>query len=378
MSETTSEPPCPASAPAPAIPVRALWEAALSSLADAVLIVDLEGRLVDFNDAFVRMTRFDSREECTRTLSAYPELLDVRTLDGQPVPPEQWPAARALRGETGQSVDLLVRRRTGGERWFASVSFSPIRDGRGALLGAVVAARDVTALKKYRAELENSRAALRKLVSRMDRAQEHERRHIAAELHDDLQQLLGAIAVEAIPAAGDNLADLKARMARVQALTAQGLESVRRIVQGLRPAALDQLGLPAALRALVGEFEHRSGLPAEFELLDGDGSPENLPARVTTALYRIAQEALQNVRKHARAQHTMVLLDCSDPNLVVLEVRDDGVGLPPADAPPSAEDNGRFGVLGMRERLLALGGTLDIGPADGGGTRLVARVPAGH
>lgn len=369
---------------------HALWAAALTGLADAVMIVDMEGRLVDFNDAFVRMNGFNSREECARTLSAYPELLDVRTLDGQPLPPEQWPAARALRGETGQSVDLLVRRRADGERWFASVSFSPILDEQGRLLGAVGTARDVTAIKKYRAELENSRAALRRLLSRADRAQEQEQRRIAAELHDDLQQLLGAVAVEATPAVGEDTEALRGRLDQVRTLAARGVESIRRIVRGLRPEALDQLGLPEALRALAREFERLSGLPVDVDLLNGHGGPQDLPPRVATALYRIAQEALHNVHKHARARHVALQLDCSHPDLVALTVRDDGIGLPagpdiasgpgaaealpPTDLPNGSEC-GRYGLLGMRERLIALEGTLSVEPAEGGGTKLRARVP---
>jgi PAS domain S-box-containing protein len=236
-------------------------------------------------------------------------------------------------------------------------------------------ARDITELTQARGALERSHRELTGLVERINTVEEEERRRIARELHDDLQQRLGAIAVEQeqaelrLPdAARDSPA--AAALARARAMTAEAIGSVRQIVRSLRPQALDELGPYAAIEALTREFGRTWRLQTDCEFIGPEEAERALPTAAATCLYRVAQEALNNVRKHARASFVHLSLDLSSPARATLTVTDDGQGIDPGSGPGA----GRYGIRGMRERVRTFGGTLDIGPTPTGGTRLVARI----
>ncbi|MEN9418761.1 MAG: hypothetical protein RI988_2381, partial [Pseudomonadota bacterium] len=234
-------------------------------------------------------------------------------------------------------------------------------------------ARDISELRLARNARERANRELLALVVRLNTAEEAERSRIARELHDDLQQHLGVITLEQERAASALPADTPAALAalaRARDMTAASIESVRRIVRSLRPQALDELGLAAALDCLVHEFGKRHALQTECELIGPEGADAMLPEEAASSLYRIGQEALNNVHKHARASFVHVGLDLSRPGRATLFVVDDGVGI----GAPAPLGEGAFGIRGMRERVRALGGTLEIGPEPGGGTRLEARV----
>lgn len=234
-------------------------------------------------------------------------------------------------------------------------------------------ARDISELRQAQVARERANRELLALIGRLSTVEEAERSRIARELHDDLQQHLGVITLEQERAASALPADTPTALSaleRARAMTGTSIESVRRIVRQLRPQALDELGLSAALDALVHEFGEHYALQAECELIGPEGADATLPEDTASTLYRIAQEALNNVHKHARASFVHVGLDLSSPGRATLFVIDDGVGIS-ATAP---RNEGAFGIRGMRERVRALGGTLEIGPEPGGGTRLEARV----
>ena len=218
-------------------------------------------------------------------------------------------------------------------------------------------ARDVSQLQTTRDALERSNRELVRLVERLNTAEEEERRRIARELHDDLQQRLGVIMMEqqqvarALP---EPAAASAAALTRAQAMAAGAVDSVRRIVRSLRPQALDELGVAAAIEQLVREGGERMSLQAEFEALGPEGTDAALPPAVANCLYRVAQESLTNVRKHARASFVHVVFDLSRPGSFVLQVTDDGRGL--AAAGPA--DSRSPGIRGMHERVQALGGQL--------------------
>jgi PAS domain S-box-containing protein len=244
-----------------------------------------------------------------------------------------------------------------------------MRDARASL----VIARDVGDLQRTRSALARSNRELVALVGRLGTVEEEERRRIARELHDDLQQKLGVITLDqqqaelALPAQS---ADARAALERARRITASAVDSVRRIVRALRPQALDDLGLAAALEALVREFAAREQLQAEWEFIGPEGADAGLPEAAASGLYRIAQEALNNVHKHAQASFVHVGLDLSHPGAAMLFVADDGCGFDPsADSRPEA-----FGLLGMQERMRALGGSLQVAATPGGGTRVEAHL----
>jgi PAS domain S-box-containing protein len=136
-------------------------KAALDSMTDAVFISDTEGRFIDFNEAFATFHKFGNKEECPKTLSEYPALLDVYKASGEPAPLSQWPGPRALRGETASNVEYRLRRKDTGETWAGSYSFAPIRNKEGTIVGSVIVGRDITENKRAEYMLRQSEATVR-------------------------------------------------------------------------------------------------------------------------------------------------------------------------------------------------------------------------
>ena len=351
---------------------RAKLAAALASMRDAVFISNAAGSAVEFNDGFVEFLRFKSRQECDTTLAELVVMFDVMTVGGALLAMDQWPVFRALRGEDGSSVDLKVRRKDIGETWIASYTFAPIRDEHGAIAGAVITGRDVTAERDMLAELTSSRAELRRLIASQHSAAEIERKRIALELHDDLQQTLAALRlnVAAVEQHVQSVSgDAMEAAAQALALSESAILSTRLIISGLRPQILDDLGLLDALASTLSDFSKRHGIKSDFDVIGQADAA--LPAEVATCLYRIAQEALQNIGKHAQASCVVCALDLSDPHRAVLQIHDDGAGIQPADLlTPKA-----VGVLGMDERVRSVGGTLRVLPGPASGTLVEAVVP---
>ncbi len=139
-------------------------EAALAGMEEAVLMVAADGRVTDFNDAFVSFGRFRDRVECRRHLDEYPDLFEMTVSDGVVLPLAEWPISRALRGEHGRDAEFLLKRRDTGESWITRFNFAPMRDPAGAILGAVVTARDITESRRRDEELKAHREHLEDLV----------------------------------------------------------------------------------------------------------------------------------------------------------------------------------------------------------------------
>ena len=208
-----------------------------------------------------------------------------------------------------------------------------------------------------------ARDSLRRVVE----AQELERRRLARELHDETGQALTSILL-GLKALEERMGDPGSRAAaeELRGLVVSTLQDVRRLAVELRPSALDDFGLVAALERLTDSFSQQTGIAVDFQTALAD---ERLPAEVETALYRIVQESLTNVVKHARARRVSILLARRD-GAVKAVVEDDGQGF---DSGGGA-DHG-FGLVGMRERLALLGGRLAIETGRDGGTTIAAEVP---
>jgi two-component system sensor histidine kinase UhpB len=193
-------------------------------------------------------------------------------------------------------------------------------------------------------------------------AQEDERRRVARELHDELGQTLTGVLLQTDALARDPSA---AAIERAREGARESLEQVRRIARDLRPGTLEELGLLSSINALATAFTRQSGVPVERDL-----SPD-LPALddgVEVVLYRVAQEALTNVARHAGARHVRIALRHAD-STIRLSVEDDGRGLP---ADVGAEGRG---ITGMRERALLVRARLALEDAPGGGARVTLEVP---
>jgi two-component system sensor histidine kinase UhpB len=241
----------------------------------------------------------------------------------------------------------------------------PLEPGRRA---PVVGGPDVAALAvAFNQMLDRLERERRESVRRALTMQEEERKRIARELHDEVGQTLTAIMLQietlstGVPPELDQAVDELRETARM------GAEDVRRIAKRLRPEALDELGLRSALAALTTAFAQQAGVQLDRRLERTEG----LTADQELVVYRVAQEALTNIARHAHASRADVALTQAD-GTVTLTVRDDGRGLPPGALTASN------GIRGMRERALLIGGRIDIGPAAGGGTQITLQVPTNH
>jgi signal transduction histidine kinase len=226
--------------------------------------------------------------------------------------------------------------------------------------------------KRAEKRVLESQRELRMLAGKQLTAQESERRHIARELHDDLNQRLALISVE-LEMLGRRAPESKPELVeRVNELSARVKEvssSVHDLSHKLHPSKVEQLGLPASLRGLCKELAHSYGIQMEFT---NDGLPESVPDTVALCLYRIVQEALANVIKHSRAQRADVELHGNSTS-IHLRVVDDGVGFDPS----VIDRNGGLGLASMRERLRLLGGKIVIDARPSRGTRIDVEVPLG-
>lgn len=212
---------------------------------------------------------------------------------------------------------------------------------------------------------------------RVLQAQERERQRVARELHDQTGQTL-THEIISLDLLRERSTDPEARrqLDAVKRTLEETLEEVHRMAQDLRPSVLDDLGLVPALRSLARQ---RSGTAVRLQV---DGVRDRFPAPIETALYRIAQEAVTNANKYARASRIEIMLQCLDGTGVELRVRDDGIGFDPSTVPQDQQP-GRvgLGLFGMRERAALLHGTLEVHSAPDRGTEVVAQLPlasSGH
>jgi PAS domain S-box-containing protein len=209
----------------------------------------------------------------------------------------------------------------------------------------------------------------KRLQQQLTTVQEEERRRIARELHDQMgQQLTGlALGLKVIEQASPNPCPLREELRKLQMLTDQIGRDMHHLALELRPTALDDIGLPAALSNYIEAWSDRSGIESDFHSLEFEG--QRLPAAVETALYRIVQEALTNVLRHAEAQRVSVVLQRFDDRVAAI-IEDDGKGFDVESVPKY-----RLGILGMRERAALVDGSLEVEAGIGRGTTVIARIP---
>lgn len=223
-------------------------------------------------------------------------------------------------------------------------------------------------------QLRASRDSIRRYVGALTHAQEEERRRLARELHDQMVQSLIALDQRsqiALRAVGRGDPDAVERLKEVRALTASLLEELRRVIHGLRPIYLEDLGLLAALEILAGEAESVTGAQIRLQTT---GLPVRLPPDREIAIFRIAQEALNNVGRHAGAGHVDVAVAFDDERLRLI-IRDDGRGFDHPEGLADLATSGHYGLLGMHERAERIGAVLDLRSAPGAGTSVTLDVP---
>ena len=223
-------------------------------------------------------------------------------------------------------------------------------------------------------EARRTEAQLRALAQRIVQVQETERGRVALELHDHITQLLVAVLFRS-QALADNLTArdgaAKKEAVKLREMIGETVAEVERISQDLRPSILDQLGLADVLRATSSEFATRTGVAVTLTGLTPATRP---PADIELALYRIFQETMKNVEQHARARHVTVTL-AEQGSFVTLTIKDDGIGFDAGHHAARRKGRGNLGLVGMRERAAALGGTLTVKSGLRAGTEIEVHIP---
>ena len=272
--------------------------------------------------------------------------------------------------DQGHYHSQTEERRLDGTHMRIEGDYTVIRDDRGRIAGHFGIQRDVTEGYEATQRVSASRQELRALAARLQRAREEERTAISREIHDELGQALTGIKLDIswmqrrLPRENDLLAQCQSMIDRIDGT----LDTVRRIATELRPSVLDQLGLEAALEWQSQEFSVRTGILVDLDIAVGGAT---IPEHMASTSFRILQESLTNVARHARASRVAIRLAVVEGELS-LEITDDGVGIA-----PQLLDGGTasLGLVGMRERALAAGGELCISGRPTLGTTVLLKVP---
>lgn len=339
---------------------QARLAAIVESSEDAIVSKDLEGIIVDWNNAAERIFGYTAEEAIGRhiTLIVPPDRLDE----------EAHILASLRRGERIDHFET-VRKRKDGVLLDISVTISPIKDAQGRVIGASKVARDITERKRLALLLQEA-----ELSGRLLQLQDEERRRIARELHDGAGQLLAALSmnIAAISNEGSRLGpNATQKVDESRSLVDQALSEIRTISHLLHPPLLDEVGLISALSEYVNGFGERSNIKVSLDL---PSDWERLPRDVELSIFRIVQECLTNVHRHSGSATAKVRLSHS-PFEIQLQVSDQGRGInrEVQDKFQAGKSSG-VGLRGMRERVRQLGGEMQI-RSSGSGTSVVVLLP---
>jgi two-component system sensor histidine kinase UhpB len=379
----------------PANELRAWLAAIVDSSDDAIVSKTLDGVITSWNRGAERMFGYTEAEAIGQHIFLIiPE--DRRAEENAVL-------ARLRRGDKIEHFET-VRQTKDGRRFPVSLTVSPIRDAQGRIIGASKVARDITermaaqeVLKRAHEELEErvrerttelskSNEALRieiaerqrveeqrtQLLARLVLAQEDERRRIARELHDQLGQQLTALrlTLQTVKTQSIGRTELSVQVETLQELARQLDQDISFRVWELRPTALEHAGLRAALTNFVNNWSRHFGI--RVQLHTSGASDERLGLELETMMYRLAQEALNNVAKHARADHVDIVLERSADQLSLI-IEDNGVGF---DLSGLGAIGRGLGLVGMRERAALFGADLQVESTPGRGTTVILRAPA--
>ena len=265
-----------------------------------------------------------------------------------------------------RGVFRLIRK-TGGFIWIDTIA-PPVFDKNGALSAMQGAGRDITAAKMAEKELIRSRSEHQALNERLINELEEERRYLSREIHDGFSQEIAALIIETerfvSTSAGENQQKARGMVTQLRRLA----EDMHRVARKLHPSILADLGLPAALRAACNAWANQTGISVVFKLRS---FPEAIPEKIALCLYRVAEEALQNIRKHARASAEVKVLLSATPVQLLMTIKDIGDGFDLA----KVRSKGGLGLVAMEERVRLIHGLLSIESAPRKGTVVTVRVP---
>jgi PAS domain S-box-containing protein len=353
-----------------------LLRSTLEATGDGILVIDLAGEIVAFNQRYLEQWGIPREVAAAGQERALLSLIRDQLEDPQAFTTKMW----SLQADPAAESRDVMRLKDG--RVFERYSGPQRLEGE--IIGRVWSFRDVTQRERLlheaeaaRRDLQGSHDQLRALAARLEEIREEERRLIAREIHDQIGQALTALKLdvgwvharmhEACPDPNVERG-VSARIDRINRTLDETLDTARRVSTELRPAVLDDLGLAAALEWQAQEFESRTGVRVRLEL----PGPEEKAVDPTRALvlFRILQEALTNVSRHAGAREVHVRLVHGD-SALSMTVDDDGRGI----APAALTQTRSLGLAGMRERAFVVGGRVQVAAREGGGTRVTVELP---
>ena len=337
----------------------------LDSAMDAIITTDADQRVILFNNAAETMFGWARDQALGAPLNSFiPERFRRVHVDHV----ARFGATGTTSRRMGGSLRVVTGLRRNGEEFPIDASISQI-DESGKRFYTVIL-RDVTARIEAEAALRRSKDELQELGAAAHMTREQEKSRIARELHDELGQLLTMLQMDVAwckerKQGGD--AAFAAKLDRMESLLKSTIAATRRIAADLRPLMLDDLGLVPSIEWLVENFGQRTGIACELSIGDRD---LHLSREHATAIFRIIQESLTNIAKHAQATHADITIETEGGALVV-RIEDDGMGFS-TGAPRKPHS---FGLFGLRERASLMGGEASIASAPGEGTRIEVRLP---
>ena len=329
----------------------------IESMNEGALTITADKTILYANQCFARMVKCPLEQVMGGSFRRFLSAEDRATLR---------PLLKQAAGKSGSKIQVLLNAGDGSQMP-VQISIRPLsKNGFNHVpIGLVVT--DMTAAR-------HSEELLRDLTHRVVQVQEAERGRLALELHDTITQMLCGVLVRSqtlvnkLPARNK---PAKREAKTLHEIIRRTVEEVERISRNLRPSVLDHLGLVAGLHDTSTEFADRTGVSVKMVCVQ---LTARLPADTELALYRILQETLQNVEKHARARHVTVNLTKPD-GFVQLTINDDGIGFDPDHHPARQKGKGGFGLLGMRERAAFVGGILKVKSVRRSGTEIEIRIP---
>jgi PAS domain S-box-containing protein len=337
----------------------------------AIVELDFHGNVSQWNPAAERIFGWDKQEVLGKPLPIIPKEKGEQF---------QKDVKRILEGVGFSSLEGY-RQKKDGTMVAVNVSSAPLLDANGSVKGAIGILEDITERKRVEEEreqlldqLRRARERMQELSRRLVESQEAERRDLSRELHDEVGQNLTALSLNLniienlIP---EKVAKkIKDRVDDSQKLVEETVVRIRDVMARLRPPVLDDYGLFAALNWFGKQFEERTGIAVT---LSGDELADRFPLKTETALFRITQEALTNITKHARASQVTLTLESRDDGLRLI-IADNGMGFDP-EVHHQPGTRPEWGLINMRERALSIGGQLQVETAPGKGTKIIVEVP---
>jgi len=349
------------------------YRSVVNTVGDGVILQEASGRIVDWNLYAEEVFGLKAEEVLGKTSTHHNWTLIRR--DGSPCPAEEQPSVLTLRTGKSCSNEIMgVKKSNGDVRW-VSINTRPLfTEGDGRLHAVVTSFTDITEQRNAEMELVRSHSRLRDLTVRLQEVREQERKAMARAIHDELGQALTGLKMEIewvrTLISGDRgvhheqIASRLESMGKIADVTIQGM---RRIITELRPSLLDDLGLAPALKWMAQEYSKRTGIECSFHC--PSGPIETDPER-SVAAFRIVQEALNNILRHAGAAKVSVTVQIESGHLL-LTVIDDGRGFSEEDL----KKKRTYGILGMKERVHSLEGNFDIQGMPDIGTTVSVRIP---